>query len=61
VGPLLLNIADFMDEDNEVVVRTLTSILEPVILIVMGLLVAVVALSMFTPLFDVTGMMEGGG
>ncbi len=61
VGPLLLNIADFMDEDNEVVVRTLTSILEPVILIIMGFLVALVALSMFTPLFDVTGMMEGGG
>jgi len=61
VGPLLLNIADFMDEDNEVVVRTLTSILEPVILIVMGILVAFVALSLFTPLFDVTGMMEGGG
>ena len=30
MAALLLNIADFLDEDNEVVVKSLTSILEPV-------------------------------
>lgn len=60
VGPLLLNIADFLDEENEVVVRSLTSIIEPVILILLGFLVAFVALSMFMPLFDLTAMAGGG-
>jgi type II secretory pathway component PulF len=60
MGPLLLTIADFLDEDNEVIVKSLTSILEPMILIVLGVLVGFVALSMFMPLFDLTSMTQGG-
>lgn len=56
VGPLLLNVATFLDEDNEVVVKSLTSIIEPLILIVLGALVGFVAVSMFLPLFDMTAM-----
>jgi type II secretory pathway component PulF len=61
VGPLLLNMADFMDEENEVVMKSLTSIIEPLILIVLGVLVGAVALSMFMPLFDLTSATRGGG
>ncbi len=61
VDRLLLNISTFLDEENEVVLRSLTSIIEPVILIVMGLLVGLIAICMFTPLFDLTAMTEGGG
>lgn len=59
VGPLLLNVAEFLDEDNEVVLRSLTSILEPIILIGLGILVGLVALSMFLPLFDLTASAGG--
>ena len=58
IGPLLLNLADFLDDDNETVLRSLTSILEPVILLGMGLLVGTVALGMFMPLFDLTSMTQ---
>jgi len=58
VGRLLLNVADFLDEENEVVLRSLTSIIEPVILIFMGLVVGLVAVSMFLPLFDLTAMTQ---
>jgi type II secretory pathway component PulF len=34
--------------------------MEPVILVVMGLLVGAVAVSMFLPLFDLTAMTQGG-
>jgi type II secretory pathway component PulF len=61
VGPMLTHIADFLDEDNEIVVRSLTSIIEPVILVCMGILVGTVAVSMFMPLFDLTAMTQGGG
>ena len=41
------------------VLKSLTSILEPVILIVLGILVGFVALSMFLPLFDLTAAAHG--
>ncbi len=59
LGPLLLNVAEFMDEENEVKVRSISALIEPVILIGLGLLVGVLALSMFIPLFDLTA--AGGG
>ncbi len=52
----LLTIADYMDEENDVVVRSLTSILEPLILIGLGILVGFMAVSMFLPLFDMTSL-----
>lgn len=61
VGPVLVQLAEFMDEENEVIVKSLTSIIEPVILIVLGLVVGGVAISMFLPLFDLTGGAGGGG
>jgi type IV pilus assembly protein PilC len=58
---LLLNIADFLDDENEMALRSLTSIIEPMILIIMGILVGLTAISMFLPLFDLTSMTQGGG
>lgn len=60
LGTLLLNVADFLDDENEIVTRSLTSIIEPVILVVLGLLVGVVAISLFLPLFDLTAAIQGG-
>jgi type II secretory pathway component PulF len=60
VGPLLLTLSEFLDEENEVMLRSLTSIIEPLILIFMGLVVGVVAGSMFVPLFDLTATASGG-
>lgn len=54
LGPLLTTLADFLDEENEVTLRSLTSIIEPVILIILGVLVGFIAISMFLPLFDLT-------
>lgn len=56
IAPLLLNVAEFLDDENEVVVRSLSSILEPLILIALGVLVGFVALNLFLPLFDLTAM-----
>ncbi|MDX2146474.1 MAG: type II secretion system F family protein [Planctomycetota bacterium] len=64
MGPVLISVAGFLDEDNEVAVKSISSIIEPVILISLGLAVGFVALSMFMPLFDLTsatGPMSGPG
>lgn len=54
VGTVLLSLADNMDEDNEIAIKTATHVIEPVILIGLGLVVGVMAISMFLPLFDLT-------
>lgn len=61
VAKLAITIADFIDEENEVVVKSLTSIIEPIILIGLGVMVGFVAVSMFLPLFDLTAMTGSGG
>lgn len=61
VGLLLLNMSEFLDEENDVIVKSLTSIIEPIILMVLGVLVGFVAISMFLPLFDLTAATRGGG
>lgn len=59
IGAVLLSMADHLDEDNEILVKSASSIIEPVILMVLGIIVGGVAISMFLPLFDLTA--AGGG
>ena len=54
IGPILSDMADFLDEENQVIVKTAMGILEPLILIVLGVVVGFIALSLFIPLFDLT-------
>ena len=61
MGTLMCTIADFQDEDNEVIVRSLTTVIGPLILIMLGLVVGFVAISLFLPLFDLTSMTSPGG
>ncbi len=59
IGEVLTSLADSMDEDNQVVVKSMTSLLEPLILVVLGVMVGFVTVSMFMPLFDVTAAAGG--
>lgn len=60
LGGPLLHMADFLDEENDVIVKALTSILEPVILLVLGVLVGIIAISMFLPMFDLVSAASKG-
>jgi type IV pilus assembly protein PilC len=48
---MLKNISDFYDEEIETNLSNVLSIIEPVMLIVMGLVIAVILLAMYYPLF----------
>lgn len=61
VGPVLTSMADFIEEQNEVVIKSLTSLIEPLILISLGVIVGLMATSMFLPLFDLTASAGGNG
>lgn len=60
VGKVMLHMAEFMDQENAVIIQSITKIIEPIILMGLGLLVGAVAISMFLPLFDLTSMTSGG-
>ncbi|MCC5822597.1 MAG: type II secretion system F family protein [Phycisphaerales bacterium] len=59
MSEVLVHIADYLDEENESTVKALSSLLEPLIMVVLGGLVAFVAVSMFLPLFDLTASAGG--
>jgi type II secretory pathway component PulF len=50
--------ADILDETNEELVGVVARLLEPLILIFMGLVVGGVAISLFLPLFDLTAALK---
>ena len=54
LGGAISYVADVLDEENGELVGVVTKLIEPVILIGMGVVVGIVAISLFTPLFDVT-------
>lgn len=60
LGQPLVQMAGFLDEENEVIIKTMTSLLEPCILIVLGVIVGAMALSIFLPLFDLVSNASGG-
>jgi type II secretory pathway component PulF len=63
LAPVLTSVAEFMDEDTEQTIKTVTGLLEPLILLFLGLVVGAMAISMMLPLFDLTaaGAGPGGG
>ena len=59
VAAILLDMTEFLDEENEVVVRSAVGMIEPMILAVLGLIVGGMAMSLFIPLFDVAASTGG--
>ncbi len=58
---MLEKIANFYDEEVNVAVETLTSIIEPIMIVVMGLLVGGMVIAMYLPMFKLINVVAGGG
>ncbi|MFA5338957.1 MAG: type II secretion system F family protein [Candidatus Omnitrophota bacterium] len=58
---MLLKIADVYDEEVDVTVTGLMSLLEPFLIIGMGLIVGFIVVSMFMPLFNLITALGGNG
>jgi type IV pilus assembly protein PilC len=50
---MLMKIADFYEDEVEQAVKALTSILEPIMIVVLGGMVGTILMSMYLPLFAV--------
>ncbi len=57
---MLGKIADFYEDEVDVAVGALTSIIEPVLMIVLGGIIAVVVIAMYLPIFQMAGAVTGG-
>jgi len=49
----LINIADMYDDEVEIAAKTLTSLLEPAILLIMGMVVGFIVLAILLPIFEI--------
>ena len=52
---MLQKIADFYDEEVDAAVAALTSIIEPVIIVVMGAVIGGILIAMYLPMFEIIG------
>jgi type IV pilus assembly protein PilC len=59
---MLSKIADFYDQEVDTAVKGLTSLIEPIVIVVMGAIVGTIVAAMFLPMFgmgELAGNMEG--
>jgi type IV pilus assembly protein PilC len=54
---MLNKIADFYDEEVDEAVTALTSVIEPIIIVVMGIIIGGILVAMYLPMFDIIGKM----
>jgi type IV pilus assembly protein PilC len=58
---LLEKIADFYDAQVKAQIKSLTSLIEPLLISFMGVVVGGVVLAVFLPILDIVGQLGGGG
>ncbi len=52
---MLSKIADFYDEEVDDAVSALTSVIEPIIIVLMGIVIGGILIAMYLPMFDIIG------
>ncbi len=53
---MLNSLADFYDEEIETDVGRFVTVIEPALLIIMGIVIAVIVLALYLPLFELTNV-----
>jgi type IV pilus assembly protein PilC len=57
---MLLRVADYYEKEIDEKVETLSTVIEPLIIILLGMLVAIILISMYLPMFDLINVVGGG-
>ena len=55
---MLTRIAEFYDEEVDAAVATLTSMIEPIVILVMGAVIGALLIAMYLPMFDIIGQIK---
>jgi type IV pilus assembly protein PilC len=56
---MLNSLADFYDEEIETEVARFITLIEPILLVVMGLVIALVVIALYLPLFELSSVVGG--
>ena len=57
---MLSKIADFYDDEVETAVKSLSSLVEPLLMVVLGGIIAVLVVAMYLPIFSMAGNVGTG-
>jgi len=57
LSDMLTKIADTYEEDVEVLIASLSSLMEPLLIVIMGLIVGFIVIAMFLPLFNISELL----
>ncbi len=55
---MLIKIADFYDEEVATMVESLTSMIEPLMIMVMGIVLGFIVVSLYMPMFNVITLLK---
>lgn len=61
LDPMLSKVADFYEDEVEAALASLTSAIEPVLIVVLGVIVGFIVISLFLPLIAIIENLSGGG
>ena len=59
IDQMLERVADFLDEEIEVILAGLTSLIEPLLIVVLGVLIGGLVIAMFMPIFKMSDIING--
>ncbi len=57
---MLGKIADFYEEEVDVAVSSMTKLIEPILMVVLGGIIAILVIAMYLPVFDMANVASGG-
>jgi type IV pilus assembly protein PilC len=59
LADMLNSVADFYDEENETTLTRFSNLIQPLLLVVMGMVIAGLLLSLYMPLFNLSAIQQG--
>ncbi len=60
IDTMMAKVADYYDMDTDYTIRNLATLIEPFLLLFLGIMVAFIALSIFLPIWNLMSVMRGG-
>ncbi len=55
LGEMLTRAADYYERETDTTIGTLTSLIEPIVILILGAMIAFIPVAMYLPLFDLVG------
>ncbi len=59
IGDVLRDVSDYYARELKTVIKTVTSMIEPIMIVLMGVLVGFIAMSIILPIFKMSSVVTG--